>query len=176
MYPQGLGGIKSKEIGNTWVLYDKKGNVIATFDGDNRTIVIPSGSSITGAGGDGAAWATDSAVVFSGSGSMTWTGVTVTQNRYVQIGKTMFHAFKLGPYTVGGTPAIDLRMTIPNSKVANGNCDFVLNALENSVFIPAIQGFVQSGQNFLSFRKGPGTTWGNFSNGFMSATAVYEVQ
>lgn len=122
------------------------------------------------------AWATDASPTFTGSGAMTWTGVTVTTNRWMQSGKTVYHTFVLGPFTVGGTPAIDLRMTIPAGKIAVSTQHFTCDALENSVNIPAILGYTTAAANFLSFRKGPATTWGNFSSGFLACGAFYEVQ
>lgn len=50
LYPQGKGGVKFKAVGNLLHVYDKNGAIIATFDGDNRTVSVPTGSTVSGAG------------------------------------------------------------------------------------------------------------------------------
>lgn len=75
---------------------------------------------------------TDWTPTLTASGSMTWTSRTITEARYMQIGKIVF--FKVGiTGTIGGSLSTELQFTLPSTPtgVCEGGCR-VFNPTANS--------------------------------------------
>jgi hypothetical protein len=108
------------------------------------------------------AWTTPafSAGNFTGSDSMTWTVASgdVGTYAYQIIGKTMVLAINLNATTVGGTPAVALRVTIPASKTATKGIVSGLLILDNLVRSIGIIS-IAAGQTYISFQKTDNAAW-----------------
>lgn len=112
---------------------------------------------------------------FTGSGALTWTGVTVTDYSYLLFGKIMILFYKFGPSTTAGA-GVDLRVTIPRGQIAKKTQSNCFRFVDATGLAGTGQSFVVAAGTQLNLRQGPGVNWPAGATTFVEGTHIFEVQ
>lgn len=97
---------------------------------------------------------------YTASGAMTWTVASgnVTTSRYSVLGNTITMAFYVSPTTVAGVLNTELRIVIPESKVATGYSAASLFYLDNGTLGIGVA-LVQTSDTFVRLYKASAANW-----------------
>lgn len=137
-----------------------------TQPASGATLTVQEGNTLTVAGditiGQGFTTPAFSAGDYTASGSMTWTVAAgdVLTMRYLILGKLMIVLFYIATSTVGGVLEKQLRITIPEGKLAAVQCGNYLGRLFDNNVLTSGQWIVAAGGNFIVLKRADG---GNFS-------------
>ena len=112
---------------------------------------------------------------FTGSGTLTWTGVTTTDYSYYINGKIMILFYKFGPSTIGGV-GVDMRVTIPRGQIAKKTQSNCFRFVDATGLAGTGQSFVVAAGTQLNLRQGPGVNWPAGANTFVEGTHIFELQ
>ena len=152
--------------------YYRTGGVLARLAKGAAGQVATMNAGATAPGWEGGAWVSPSysAGNFTAGGSMTWTVDIgdITTYAYQIIGKTMTVVFFITATTVAGTPAINLIIAVPASKVATKTISNTLYYSDNGTIGAGLVSITAAGTSINLYKSG-------FSNwtGATNTTAVY---
>lgn len=92
---------------------------------------------------------------FVGNGSMTWTvgSGDVSTQKYLLIGRLLYYNINLQNTTVGGTPNIELQVTIPNGYTVDGEVFAAARVRDNAAAAVVAMVNVPDGQTYVGFRS-----------------------
>jgi hypothetical protein len=114
----------------------------------------------------------------NGAGGWTVEAGDVTHNRYVEIGKTMHWNIQLATTTVTAATGTELRLTIPNSRVANTSAGGSLSGIDNGTAYNGFWFIDSAGTTVRMFvNNGAATNWTAAANTTsIRASITFEIQ
>jgi hypothetical protein len=107
------------------------------------------------------------------SGSMTYTAVTTTYAKYMQIGNVIFVRL-YADGTTGGTASTEVRASLPIAAIGNHNG--IITGVRDAGAGALTQGFLQiTAANGLAFFNATVANWSLGAGRFISCNTFYEV-
>lgn len=117
----------------------------------------------------GGAWATRTFAAgnYYGSASMTVTvdSGDVANEGYVEIGKTMIYGVQLAPFSIGGTPNADMRITIPNGRTAQRSAFVSVAYCNDNGTVREAYAAAVGGTTYITVQLKSGAAWAASTNG-----------
>ena len=161
----------------TTIYNDYNGNIDSNNLADNAVTTAKIGDGAvtnaklsTTAGELGREW-TSWTPTFSASNPMTWTSVTVSEAKYLQIGKTVFFRIRAGG-TTGGTASNQLQFTLPTNQTSSESISIASGFVGDGSSSAAFSVYVNA--STIGIRKYDSSNYGLGTSRLIGVSGFYE--